>query len=150
MNFEEAIKSAFSNYFKFSGRARRSEYWYFYLFNFIVAIVLSIFTITNKDLKILSDIWSLIILFPSLALTVRRLHDIGKSGWYVLLFMLVIILCGFLMFMAGDNDLMVVAAIEILLMLASIIVFIVWMCKDSQPGENKWGPNPKENNSEES
>ena len=94
-------------------------------------------------------IWSLAVFFPSLAVTVRRLHDVGKSGWYVLLFWIVVILCSLMMFMAGDKDLMGVAIIELLLMLVAIIVFIVWLCKDSQPGENKWGPNPKENKSEE-
>ena len=145
MNFEEAIKSVFTNYFKFSGRARRSEYWYFFLFNFIVSFVLALFARTTKELNILSDIWSIAIFFPSLAVTVRRLHDVGKSGWYVLLFWLVVILCSLMMFMAGDKDLIGVAIFEMLLMFAAIIVFIVWLCRDSQPGENKWGPNPKEN-----
>ena len=69
-------------YATFSGRARRSEYWYFFLFNVIISIVL---TLIGKMLGItfFSIIYRLAILIPSIAVGVRRMHDVGKSGWFL-------------------------------------------------------------------
>ena len=72
------------SYSKFRGRARRSEYWYFFLFNAIVAAVLSIIA-SSTDLPILSTIYSLAILIPGIAVSVRRMHDVNKSGWYIII-----------------------------------------------------------------
>jgi uncharacterized membrane protein YhaH (DUF805 family) len=72
------------NYANFNGRARRSEYWYFVLFNIIASIVLSIVGITIKN-NILSNLYSLAVLIPSIAVGVRRMHDVGKSGWFILI-----------------------------------------------------------------
>ena len=117
MSFIEAVQSAFSQYANFSGRARRSEYWYFVLLSVIVGAVTGVLSIFLGDLAtILSGIWSLAVLVPSLALAWRRLHDIGKSGiWYLIA----------------------------LVPLVGEILLIIWMCKDSQPGMNQYGPNPK-------
>ena len=82
MSFGEAIKVCFQKYATFSGRARRSEYWYFYLFTFLVSLVLDCIPL----LGVLSFVWWLAQLIPSLAVTVRRFHDIGKSGWNYLFF----------------------------------------------------------------
>ena len=112
MNFGEAIKSVFSKYATFSGRARRSEFWYFFLLNFLVGIVLSLIPVVS----FLSAIWTLVILIPFLAVTVRRFHDIGKSGWWFLI---------------------------VFVPFVGAIVLIVFLCLDSQPGENKYGSNPK-------
>ena len=71
------------NYATFSGRARRSEYWYFVLFNVIISIALG-FIGGMMGISILSNIYSLAILVPSIAVGVRRMHDVGKSGWYLL------------------------------------------------------------------
>ena len=120
MTFTEAVKSVFSKYATFSGRARRSEYWYFVIFAVLVSIVVEAVgkLIGGANFaKVLSGIWSLVILVPSLALDWRRLHDIGKSGWWWLL--------GFVPVVGW-------------------IILIVWACKDSDPGENQYGPNPKE------
>jgi uncharacterized membrane protein YhaH (DUF805 family) len=72
------------NYATFSGRARRSEYWYFALFNFIIAIVLG-FVGVLMETTVLSNLYSLAILVPSIAVGVRRMHDVGKSGWFLLI-----------------------------------------------------------------
>jgi uncharacterized membrane protein YhaH (DUF805 family) len=72
------------NYANFNGRARRSEYWYFVLFNIIASIVLSIVGFTIKN-NILSNLYSLAVLIPSIAVGVRRMHDVGKSGWFILI-----------------------------------------------------------------
>lgn len=106
---------AFKNYVNFKGRARRKEYWMFVLFNFIVAIVLSIID-SLLGITILSTIYSIAVIIPSLALCFRRLHDIGKSGAWILLGLIPLI---------GE------------------IVLIVFFCTDSQAGENQYGPNPK-------
>ena len=72
------------NYATFKGRASRSEYWYFVLFNVIFSIVLG-FVSGIVDLPILYNIYSLALLIPSIAVAVRRMHDVGKSGWFVLI-----------------------------------------------------------------
>ncbi|MBE6293284.1 MAG: DUF805 domain-containing protein [Bacteroidales bacterium] len=104
MGFSQAVKSVFSNYANFSGRARRSEYWYFVLFSLIIGLI-----------PIVNLIVGLISIIPSIAVCVRRLHDIGKSGWWLLLCLIPIV----------------------------NLILLVWYCTDSQPGENQWGANPK-------
>lgn len=109
ISFIEAIKLAFTHYADFKGRARRSEYWWFTLFNIIVSGII------GAIIPELAGVWSLVVLVPGLALCVRRLHDIGRSGWAYLI--------GLIPLVGG-------------------IILIVWFCKDS--GEaNQWGPNPK-------
>ena len=111
-------------YAVFSGRAKREEFWMFVLFNFIFSLVASlidlgigILTFAVFGWGLLSLIYSLAVLVPGLAVGVRRLHDVGKSGWYLLI---------------------------ILIPIAGSIWFLVLACTDSQAGENKYGPNPKE------
>lgn len=104
------------NYVGFEGRARRTEYWMFILFNFIASLILGfIGGFIGLD-SILAYIYSLAVMLPSLAVAVRRLHDTGRSGWMILLS---------------------------LIPLVGAIVLIVFMCQDSQPGDNKYGSNPK-------
>lgn len=125
MSMKEAIQSVFRQYATFTGRARRSEYWYYTLFVVIVNLVFTaISTIAGAEsgltrfITILQSLWSLAILVPGLAVCWRRLHDIGKSGAY-----------WFFCFIP----------------LVGAILLLVWFCQDSQPGENQYGPNPKEN-----
>lgn len=114
-------------YTVFTGRARRAEYWYFVLFNAIISIILGIlgkaigvFNITvgtiGSEINILSAIYGLVVFLPSLAVCVRRLHDTGKSGWMILLNLIPLI---------------------------GTIWILVLMIKDSTPGDNEYGPNPK-------
>lgn len=103
-------------YATFTGRARRTEFWMFALANFLIAILIGLIGfILNTD--ILSSLYSLLVLVPNIAVAVRRLHDIGKSGWFYL-----------------------VALIPIIGWIWLLILF----CQDSQPGGNEYGPNPKE------
>ncbi len=67
-------------YTEFTGRARRAEYWYFVLYNFIISMVLGFLGI-----KILGTVYSLAVFLPSIAVGIRRMHDVGKSGWYLLI-----------------------------------------------------------------
>lgn len=73
-----------TNYAGFSGRARRSEYWYFFLFNSIISFVLS-FVGELVGFRMLSYVYSLAVLIPSIAVGVRRMHDVNKSGWFLLI-----------------------------------------------------------------
>lgn len=117
----EAVYSVFSQYATFRGRARRSEFWYYCLFNFLVSLVLSIVTTILPQLVFLPTLYALAVFVPGLALSWRRLHDIGKSGTFVFL-------C--------------------LIPLLGAILLIVWFCRDSQPGANQYGPNPKDPHSQ--
>ena len=83
----EAVKKFFNNYANFNGRSTRGDYWWVVLANFIVGFVLGLITgiVGSKVGTTLTSIYSLAILVPSLALTVRRLHDTNKSGWFILI-----------------------------------------------------------------
>lgn len=81
MNYYLAVLQNFAN---FSGRARRSEYWYFVLFNAIFSFVLG-FAGGLVHFPLLSTIYSVVMIIPSIAVGVRRMHDVGKSGWFLLI-----------------------------------------------------------------
>jgi uncharacterized membrane protein YhaH (DUF805 family) len=87
MGFGEAIATCFNRYATFSGRARRAEYWYWILFGVLVGIAASILDalIVGSGSEIISILSSLGLLLPNLAVTVRRLHDIDRSGWWLLI-----------------------------------------------------------------
>ena len=95
MSFGEAIKSVFSKYATFSGRARRSEYWYFVLFNVLFMLGFALIARVFPEAKFLTYlylVYSLAIVIPSLAVGVRRLHDIGKRGWNMFILLIVALL----------------------------------------------------------
>ena len=71
------------NYAEFNGRARRAEYWYFFLFNMIISFVLG-YLGGSVGIELLSTIYSFGVLIPSIAVGIRRMHDVGKSGWFIL------------------------------------------------------------------
>ena len=158
MNFTEAIKTCFQKYATFSGRARRSEYWYFVLFCFVVSIILrfvdkflfakgiySPVTIFGRRYFIgLLFIFYLVTMIPNLAVAFRRLHDIGKSGWF---YLPVFLLSESSIFINVESlmtsDSLVISLILGIIVLAYEILILVWLFRDSEPGENQWGPNPK-------
>ena len=84
MNFGQAISTCFSNYATFSGRASRPEFWWFFLFQILVSIAASLLG------DVVAGLMSLAMLLPALAVGARRLHDIGKSGWWQLIMLTVI------------------------------------------------------------
>ncbi|WP_086791130.1 DUF805 domain-containing protein [Streptomyces thermovulgaris] len=102
-------------YAVFTGRARRREYWMFFLVNFIVGLVLAVIG-QVLDLEILQYLYSLAVLLPGLGVSVRRLHDTGRSGWWLLISLVPLI---------------------------GAIVLLVFLVSDSQPDTNQYGPNPK-------
>ncbi|MDQ1681675.1 MAG: hypothetical protein QOH99_216 [Frankiaceae bacterium] len=111
MGFGEAIKTCLQKYATFSGRARRPEYWYFFLFNFVLGFVAGL--IDGRNSSVLQIVIGLAFFLPSLAVGVRRLHDTGKSGWWIL-----------------------IGIIPIL----GWIAIIVFLCQPGTPAPNKYGP----------
>lgn len=115
MSFTDAVRSALTKYATFSGRARRSEYWFFTLAYLIASVVANILDqVIGSQLFVY--ILALALFLPSLAVGIRRLHDTGRSGWWLLLGLVPIV--GF-------------------------IVLIVFYVQDSQPATNAYGPSPK-------
>ncbi|KAF2515375.1 DUF805 domain-containing protein [Flavobacterium zhairuonense] len=79
-------KVVFENYANFNGRARRREYWMFFLINMIISIVLGfVVGLISPSLAIIGNIYSLAVLLPGIGVAIRRMHDIGKSGWFILI-----------------------------------------------------------------
>jgi len=76
--------SVLSKYAVFTGRARRSEYWYFFLFSLIISVIL-VFIGVLINFPLLGNVYSFEVLLPSIAVGVRRMHDVGKSGWFILI-----------------------------------------------------------------
>jgi uncharacterized membrane protein YhaH (DUF805 family) len=118
MNFGQAVKSGFSHYVTFSGRAFRSEYWLWVLFTAIggLATVILDSAIFGYDPGVspLNGIFDLVTFLPSLALAARRLHDSDRTAWWLLL-----VLTGI-----------------------GAILLIVWFCFRGTPGPNRFGPDP--------
>ena len=109
-------------YAQFSGRARRKEYWFFALFSTLISLLLIMIDSATGTLRVasgfglLSGLYSLAVLIPSLAVAVRRLHDTNRSGWWLLISIIPLI---------------------------GAIVLIVFLASDSDPETNEYGPNPK-------
>ncbi|GAA4048379.1 DUF805 domain-containing protein [Hymenobacter glaciei] len=112
--FLEVLKK----YAVFSGRARRKEYWMFVLFNFLFSIVAGIadYVLTGTGSGVISGLYALAVIIPGLAVGIRRLHDIGKSGWFTLI---------------------------IFVPLVGAIWLLVLACTEENAGDNEYGPDPK-------
>lgn len=108
-------KVVLENYANFEGRARRAEYWWYTLANVIAVVVLVVLVAVAKIFWVLYVLYVLAIIVPSIAVTIRRLHDSDKSGWWILI--------GLIPF--GG------------------IVVLVFMCLDSTRGTNRWGTSEK-------
>lgn len=107
MYFLEVFKNKYAS---FDGRARRAEYWFFSLFGAIASLILGLIY------DPLTWLWSIAVFIPSLAILVRRLHDINKSGWCALLFLIPIV---------------------------NLVLIFVWLCKAGNTGANQYGEDPK-------
>ena len=120
MTFFEAISSGFRHYVDFSGRAMRSEFWYWFLFTILLSIVTvgidyAIFGYTLETVSPVNALSSLATFLPSLAVGVRRLHDRDQTGWSILLGLIAVI---------------------------GWIVLVVWFCMRGTVGPNRFGPDP--------
>ena len=114
MNFGQAISAGFSNYVKFSGRAIRSEYWYWVLFTVLGSIAAGIIDAV-LGMSIIDGLFGLATILPSIAVAVRRLHDLDRSGWWILIGLIPII---------------------------GWIILIIWYCSRGTVGPNRFGPDP--------
>jgi uncharacterized membrane protein YhaH (DUF805 family) len=118
MQFPEAVRVCFSKYVTFTGRARRSEYWWFVLFVALVSLVASALDFyLSTDFMVFQVIVGLALLLPELAVGVRRLHDTNRTGWWLLI--------GLVPVIGG-------------------IVLLVFFLIDSDPGTNRYGASTKE------
>jgi uncharacterized membrane protein YhaH (DUF805 family) len=117
MNFQEATQSGFQNYVNFQDRAQRSAYWYWVLFAFIVGTVANILdtVIFRGWFSPLSILTTLVLILPGIAVSVRRLHDMDRSGWWMLLLFIPIV---------------------------GAIILIIWFCMRGTAGSNRFGPDP--------
>ena len=113
MNFTEAIQSGFNQYVTFSGRAARSEYWFWVLFSVLANIAAGIVD-AILGLGLVGALVSLALLLPGLAVSARRLHDIDRTGWWMLIALTVI----------------------------GIIVLLIWACMKGTTGPNRYGADP--------
>ncbi|MDR2902414.1 MAG: DUF805 domain-containing protein [Lactobacillales bacterium] len=108
--FVDVLKKQYAD---FKGRAIRSQYWYFFLFNMIISVILSIIDNIVFKQPALSSLYNLAVLVPGIAIAVRRLHDLGKSGWWLLLAFVPIV---------------------------GAIVLLVWFCTKGETKSNAYGP----------
>lgn len=107
MNFIESVTTCLTNYFNFNDRASRSEYWWFYLFCFLLNIVFGIIGLVifgPVGSSILQNLSQLAILIPILAVGARRLHDTGRSGWWQLLGITIIGLIPLIIWFCTEGD----------------------------------------------
>lgn len=108
MNFIEAVSTCFSKYATFSGRATRSEYWWFYLFTILFSIAVEIlatvfFPASSDAYNSFTVLMSAAMLMPTLAVACRRLHDIGRSGWWQLIGLTIIGLIPLIIWLATNT-----------------------------------------------
>lgn len=164
LGFTEALSAAWNKIAQFNGRSRRSEYWWTYLAYFVTSIIFSFVPIIGNIVTILFGL----VIIP---ITFRRLHDTGRSGWWYgvsiigsLLFsvylIIQIIIIGTISISTDMSELSSMSdneIIENILTSATIsyiffgllvgivynIIVLVFLCQDSQKGENKYGPSPK-------
>ena len=112
MSFSQAIAAGFSNYVNFAGRACRSEYWYWVLFIVLAEIVTSIIDYVI-GYQVTTTLFGLAVLLPGLAVTIRRLHDLDRTGWWFLLAFIPVV---------------------------GWIILIIWYCARGTAGPNRFGP----------
>ena len=165
----EAVKTCLKKFFDFTGRARRSEYWWFMLFTFIVSSAFGFLGSFHSLFVYVGMMCSLLLFIPQLSALTRRLHDTSRSGWWVFLFGLAMLLTyGALAYICypffgelmGEGDNMMLARVltdafmespvaATVMSGSSIFVLLLWVITlifsilDSSWGENKYGPSPK-------
>ena len=114
MSFGQAISSGFSNYVNFSDRACRSEYWFWILF-IIVAEIVTSFIDFAIGLGVVTALFGLATVLPNIAVVIRRLHDLDRTGWWIFLGLIPLI---------------------------GAIILLIWFCTRGTDGPNRFGPDP--------
>ena len=117
MTFTQAIRSGFANYFNFHGRSLRSEFWWWQLSVLLVAFAGGMIDgAFNLNVNVVAYLWALVTLVPGLAVSVRRLHDTDRSGWWVFALMIPFI---------------------------GAVLLIAWFIGEGTPGYNRFGADPR-------
>jgi uncharacterized membrane protein YhaH (DUF805 family) len=156
MGFTQAVRSFWSNYANFKGRARRSEYWFITLFLLLTNVAaagidLAILQgdverfVANGGGGIVGLVWLVATILPALAVSVRRLHDTGRTGWWlVVVYIPVILLSGLstLGDLASFQTLVVIGVLAVVAFVVNIVI-LVFTVLDSTPDENQYGASPK-------
>ena len=146
MGFREAVTVCIQDYYTFSGRARRPEYWWFFLFVVVGTLLLSAVdaVIFGEGMLLgLNGLFGLLTFLPQIAVSWRRMHDTGRPGWFNLLPAVPIV--PLLIIGPRDPDSALDLGLAIVLMIMSVvltIVVLVWLVLPSQPGLNRFGPEP--------
>ena len=158
VSFGEAIKLGFNGYVKFSGRSTRAEYWWWFLFYTLVGMGAS--TLDNAVVPVFSLIIGLTFFLPNLAVSVRRLHDINRTGWWLFCWFLIMLVPTIIMIVGiftafesiweGNwNDrgswgiLIIGLALTLIASFVTFIWCIIWFVKQGDLGPNKYGPDPR-------
>jgi uncharacterized membrane protein YhaH (DUF805 family) len=141
MTLTESIKTCFQKYAVFNGRAKRSEYWYFFLFGFLSAVCLSILDVAifpRNENGVFSLIFTFITFIPFISVACRRLHDINRSGWWQLL-PYGIMFCGLILSLISETLL----AVGIVAGVIAAFVLIFWLAAPGINFKNRFGPATK-------
>ncbi len=113
MTFGEAVSSGFEHYTEFSGRASRPAFWWWALFVFLIGIAADIIGLLIGSITVVTAIVGLALILPNLSVSIRRLHDTNRTGWWILIGLIPLI---------------------------GLIVLLIFYLQDSDPGENNYGP----------
>ncbi len=166
MTFVDAVKQCLRKYGDFSGRATRAEFWWWQVFGWIGGLICgsidtSIRSIAGGDsyaFSLFGSIFGLAILLPGLAVQARRLHDIGKTGWWILVWVVIFVFGLIPLFVGGGIfivdwlvggergsfiPLLVGGIVTLVVVLAVAVWVIVWMARQGQDGPNQYGPDPR-------
>jgi uncharacterized membrane protein YhaH (DUF805 family) len=114
MGFGQAISSGFSNYVNFSGRACRSEYWFWTLF-VVIADIVAFAIDAAIGVRVIGGLFGLAVLLPGIAVTIRRLHDLDRTGWWIFIWFIPLV---------------------------GWIILLIWFCTKGTDGPNRFGPDP--------
>lgn len=153
MDLPQAVTTCFKKYATFSGRASRSEFWYFQLFLYLALSVAEIFDsmfflMGEESASMGSDVIGLVVwlgtLIPNFAVWSRRLHDTDRSAWWIaplfIIPLIYLVITSFTMIFT-QNDIIFLAIVA-LVFLGNFITIIVWFCQKGTDGENRFGPDP--------
>ena len=145
MSLTESIKMCFSKYAVFSGRAQRSEFWWFFLFSVVSSAIAGI-------VPVIGQIYPLVLLIPSLSVSARRLHDTGRSAWWLLLYLGSILAMGiafaaFVLALVSNDEgalmsAVLIASVSFLIALGCSIAPLIFYVLPGTVGPNRYGPDP--------
>ena len=145
LSFSEAIRTCYQKIFIINTRACRSEFWYFVIFAFVAHLVLSFCAVLPVLGELAGGVGSLLVFIPFVTVSIRRMHDLDKSGLWLLLPALLITLALFLILYGAFATAGILFFLGIVLTLASavsVIILALLLAQPGTPGQNSFGPDP--------